>query len=122
MNKRVVDALIPRAYEVLQEVEIVNANNEISNEFRGYISSFGASIAQGSLLSAVSFFSVQNGAKKDRGLLMIAIKTLLPPDNNATLFDFVKNTENMKRAKEDIVNAAIALKLAMNLYVVKKGG
>ena len=117
MNKRKVDALIHKAYHVLQEVEI-SKSGKINKAWRGQISSFGASIAMGSLLAAVSFFSAQGGADVDRSKLMKAIEKLI--GCRGSLYDYVDTTEERK-AKEEIINAAVALKLAMNLYDLGKG-
>ena len=120
MNKRKVDDLIPKAYEVLKSSGIVerdengNATNKINKAWRGQISSFGASIAQGSLIAAVSFFSKKGQADVDRSKLMEAIKQLL--ELESSLYEYVKDECGRKAKKENIINAAVALKLAMNLY------
>jgi CRISPR-associated protein Cmr5 len=119
MNKRKVDELIPQAYQVLRDVRIADEQGKVDGKWRGQISSFGASIAQGSLLAAVSFFSAQGGADVDRSKLMEAIKRLLKKEQ--PLFKYVEGTDKRK-AKEEILNAAVALKLAMNLYELGKGG
>lgn len=119
MNKREIDRLIPRAYGILSDLKIMGSDSEKNRKWRGQISSFGASIAQGSLLAAVSFFSAQNGAEVDRSKLMSAIARLVNYDGK--LFDYVCTTDE-RRAKESILNAAVALKLAMNLYDLGKGG
>ena len=118
MNKRRVDSLIPAAYQALSDVGIAEKSGKLNSKWRGQISSFGASIAQGSLLAAVSFFSAQGGAKVDRAKLMKAIEKLL--DLNMPLYEYVRITQERK-AKEEIINTAIALKLAMNLYDMGKG-
>ena len=121
MNKRRVDALIPEAYGVLQEVGIAK-EGKVDKAWKGQIASFGAAIATGSLLAAVSFFSTQEQAKLPRERLMKAIFRLIKDQNQATnLFEYVlqcnNDTDSKRRMiKENIVNSAIALKLAMNLY------
>ena len=136
MNKRKVDDLIPQAYEVLKTAGIVEKDEngeftgKIDSAWRGQISSFGASTAQGSLLAAVSFFSAKSEKTKveDRSKLMNAIFLLLPEedkDGNTRLFDYVVNMKKLKKeheAKQKIINAAVSLKLAMNLYDLGKGG
>ena len=128
MNKRKIDELIPDAYKALKEVGIVE-DNKIDKAWRGKIASFGASIAMGSLLAAVCFFSVKSEKTKvdDKSKLADAIFLLLDNSEKAgssRLFEYVeKNLKAGKerRAKENILNAAIALKLAMNLYDLEKG-
>lgn len=118
MNKRSIDKLIPKAYEVLSECGIAK-DGEINKAWRGQISSFGASIVQGSLLAAVSFFSAKGGADVNRPLLMDAIAKLIKADKPLFFYVQETNEENEQTVMEDIVNAAIALKLAMNLYKLK---
>jgi CRISPR-associated protein Cmr5 len=119
VNKRKIDELIPKAYRVLGDTGIMGKNSDINSKWRGQIASFGASVAQGSLLSAVSFFSAQGSAEVDRSKLMKAISELIGWDKS--LYVYVCETE-ARVAKEKILNAAIALKLAMNLYDLGKGG
>lgn len=128
MNKKKIDELIPKAVEVLDKVEIVDSgeksrivvNGRIKKTFRGQISTFGAAITNGSLISAVAFFSEKGGATVDRRLLIKAIEQLISETNgkNINLFDYVKDKgkESERRTRENILNAAIAIKLAMNLY------
>ncbi|MDL2324174.1 hypothetical protein LJC61_03355 [Ruminococcaceae bacterium OttesenSCG-928-A16] len=117
MNKRKVDSLIPEAYCVLKEVGIADKSGKIDKGLRGQISSFGASVSTGSLLAAISFFSARGGAAVPRELLMQAIGKLIQQDD---LFAYVQKAGE-RRAKEEIINAAIALKLAMNLYELWEG-
>lgn len=123
MNKNEVDRLIPEAVKVLKDEKIANEKNEIDKTYRGQISTFGAAVINGSLISAVAFFSNSSSqASVDRPKLMKAIKKLIPEaDGKKDLFEYVKDakTEREAEAKEKILNAAIALKLAMNLYTLK---
>jgi CRISPR-associated protein Cmr5 len=116
MNKRKIDQLIPDAYAMLAEVNIAE-DGKIEKAWRGQISAFGAAISTGSLLAAIAFFSEQGSAKVEREHLMTAIAKLIGQDD---LFKYVKS-EDERKAKEEIINAAIALKLAMNLYVLVRG-
>lgn len=121
MNKESIDAMIPKAVEALKEVKIAE-NGKINKTYRGQISTFGASIMNGSLLAAVAFFSDKGGASVDRTRLMKAICSVLGIDTSENaLFNYVKNTKGDERYKcrEDIINASIALKLAMNVYVLE---
>ena len=136
MNKKQVEEYLPRAYDVLKECGIASGTPlAIENEFRGYIASFGAAVSMGSLLSAVAFFSKQGDAKRDRSKLMEAIYRLIAADGGTTeipkadalsrghLFQYVrdrnKNEADQRAVKEDVLSAAVALKLAMNLYDLK---
>lgn len=118
MNKRKVDDLIPAAVKELEKVGIAK-NGSIDKTFRGQISTFGAAVVNGSLISAIAFFSDNGGSSVDRNKLLEAIKNLIPEAaDKKDLFDYVQKKGKAKEAevKEKIIDAAIALKLAMNLY------
>ena len=122
MNKRVVDELIPEAVVALKDAGVADQNNNINKTFRGQISTFGAAITNGSLISAVAFFSDNGSSSIERTRLLDAIRLLIKEAGKyPDLFEYVraqgKNRE--KVVKEQILNAAIALKLAMNLYNLK---
>ncbi len=123
-------------------------NKQIDNRWRGQIASFGAAGSTGSLLSAIAYFSTQGRAGVNRKLLIKAIEKLIGKDDlfkavqesmkkdadaaNKEKTDDKDNSNtsqtasfrpavNEYRIKEEIINAAIALKLAMNLYDLQKG-
>ncbi len=119
MNKKRVDELIPKAVDVLENRGIANEKKEIVKTYRGQISTFGAAITNGSLISAVAFFSVKGESDVDRSALMKAVYDLIAGEGTeGTLFTYVQNAGKVGEAKvkEEIINATIALKLAMNLY------
>ncbi len=123
MNKNRVDHMIPKAYRALTDCGIAQMTPsgvcQIPKVFRSYISNFGAAITMGSLCSAVAFFSRNTEkTKEDRNLLMDAIYLLITgnapnPENN--LLTLVCAEQEQAPLKEQIIDAAIALKLAMNL-------
>lgn len=122
MDQKAIDSLVEPAYEILNDVGIAKGG-KVSKSYRAQISTFGSAIINGTLLSAVSFFSTQEGASVDRSKLMEAIKLIINKDNKddkETLFEYVKkNTPDVgenRQLKAKIMYAAIALKLAMNLY------
>ena len=121
MNKRKVDDLIPKAVEILTDTGIVNKEGKIKKTYRGQISTFGAAIINGSLISAVAFFSDNGNSSTERSKLIEAIGKLIP-ESREDLFEYVKKSGKSKKkeVKEEILNAAIALKLAMNLYNLEK--
>ena len=117
MNKSAVNDLIHYAYHALSDVQIAN-NGIINKAFRGQISSFGAAVMLGSLTSAIAFFSDNGGASVERKKILAAILLILERDKQEnkceSLYDYV--VKNGDSCKEDIINAAIAIKLSMNLY------
>ena len=123
MNKNTINQEINVAYEALAEVGIAK-DGKIVKTFRGQISSFGAAITMGSLLSAIAFFSEDGGSGVPRSKLMDAILIVLKKKGIAKesfekLFDYAKSSGE-EVCKEEILNAAIALKLSMNLYELVK--
>ncbi len=118
---------------VLDKVGIADEKKHtIQSSFRGQISSFGAAVTTGSLAAAVAFFSKQKQAKTDRGLLMVAIYIMIKKSyseingiteadvnsmyKSSSLLDYVIHINNKDKAKKEIIDNAVALKLAMNAY------
>lgn len=124
MNKKKINALLPTAYSVLQD----QYNTELPNEVRAYISTFGAAITMGSLESAIAFYSSDGGSNAGRGILSKLIFEVLNKANlmnlsenlSDNLFDYVVTENNRKKVKDDILSATIAIKLATNLFVIRK--
>lgn len=126
MNKAIINEEIAYAYEALADKKIA-VKGKIDKTYRGQISTFGAAITMGSLFPAIAFFSEKGGASVDRQRLMDAILFVLKKrdsdikENN--MYDYAANRKNnAAKCKEDILNATIALKLAMNLYDLSKEG
>lgn len=122
MNKAIINDEVVVAYDVLKSSGIVE-NGKIKKTWRGQVSTFGAAVTMGSLIPAVAFFSDQGGASVKRQYILDAIlevmkKNNIVPSKYNTLFEYVR--EKGDTCKEDVLNAAIALKLAMNLYTLEK--
>ncbi len=137
MNKKRVDELIPHAYEVIKKVDICGKDKKdpeklvVDSTYASYISSFGAAVTMGSLISAVAFFATSPEENKkrtdaDRGKIGKAIFEVLklwnPDISESNLFDYVKKHGKTRQTKELILDAAVALKLALNLYPKKPKG
>ncbi len=128
MNKNEINRLLPDAYDVLKTTGIADEKDQIVKTYRGYISTFGAAVYGGSLLAAIAFFSDQGDADCDRTKLMKALHLLMPKEENDAedFFAFIRGKIRQKNGqvnvkeeaiwKEKIINASIALKLAMNMY------
>ena len=128
-----IDELIANAIPILRNTGIVKKDEKTDEEyilrsFRGQISSFGAAVEMGSLLSAVAFFSKKGGSDTDRQLLMRAIYLLIINDTEtkidakseqSELLLFVIEHRNEPELKKNIIDAAVALKLAMNAYELR---
>lgn len=128
MNKTRIDSNILVAYEAIQKADIVEKNGKVKKSYRGQISTLGAAITLGSLKSAICYFNAkaENNTDVDRTKLLKAIQYVLITneetkakyESKASLWDMVKDIQlaDSMEIKEDIINAAIAIKLAFNLY------
>lgn len=137
MNKRTIDKEISYAYDLLEEVGItkdVDGEKVILKGYKSQIAAFGASISMGSLISAVAFYNDKGNASVDRTKLLEAIYKIITrqkglDDPQQSFYEYIKEElsgcgvtidhSTYARLKEDVINAAIALKLAMNLYPLK---
>ena len=127
MNKERVDANIGKAYDVLKKRNIADEKDVIQKAYRGQISSFGAAVSSGSLVSAIAFFSDKGQSKVDREKLMDALYDLLSDKEKDKIAGNAKNKlfayvrakyekGEIDTVKEEVLDCSIALKLAMNLY------
>lgn len=132
MNKAIVDQYLPTAYEAIKAAGIPNAKGQVNKSYRGQISTLGAAITMGSIKSAVCYFKerANNNTDVDRRKLLHAITYILQHDEETKkrysgmkeLPEYVMflREEQIPGVREDIINAAIAIKLAMNLYEWEK--
>lgn len=124
MNKARVNSLLPFAYDAIRESGIPSGDGSVQKSFRSQISTFGAAVTMGSLTAAVAFFSDRGGAAVDRSKLPEAIFRVLKkdgaiPDGCERLFDWVRaeaGRGNEVECRDAVLHAAVAIKLAMNLY------
>lgn len=88
--KKIIDSYIPNAVHLIAGEEngkvviekinhrISEDGKEVASEFRGYISSFGASIVQAGLLPTLAFYADQEAnSAKDRWKILIVLYRLL---------------------------------------------
>ena len=116
MNKAKVDGYIPAAYQALKDAEIVQ-DGKIDSGFRGQIATFGAAVSMGSLLSAIAFFSEKDKAAVSRPKLLDALFRVLQSGGmDAKYQNLYQYAADRPDCQEEVLNAAIALKLAINLY------
>lgn len=124
MSKQRINSMIPAACKAIRDSGL-SFDNKVDKALRGQISAFGAAVNMGNLLSAVAFFSNKGGSSSERHLLMKAVYLLIPKSEEKTdvtetsLLDLlVKETDPdaLDAYKEVIIDAAISIKLAMNLF------
>jgi CRISPR-associated protein Cmr5 len=139
-------ALIPAAINAVKESQIpAKETGLVPNEYKGYIDTFGASIVQNGLKPAIIFFETAGGKEdesitsdpekkgiyKNRNKLMKAIlRVILHKEKGGlagepgTLFDYItaetKAGKAEKQVRQEVVDAAIAVKLALRTFVFKK--
>lgn len=121
------DKLIIDAISALEKSKIVK-DGQYESEYKGYISSFGASIVQSGLLPAVIFYENSSRAKSEKKKLINAIMRILkaqegiysvlsPNNENQLLSAFIiDNPDSKKEIKRDVNAAAVALKLAIRTF------
>ena len=123
MSVKRINEYLPRAITVLRDCGI-EKDGKIIKTYRSQISSFGAAVRMGTLASAVAFYSkaATTGAnagggegKVDRSLLMNAIYMLIGQNGQGSLLNAVVS-RLPGFDKENILDAAAALKLGMNAY------
>lgn len=132
-NKRKIDEYIPKAIDSLSKNTKIVKNGTIASGFAGQIATFSVAVSMGSLLSAVAFFSEQKQAIVERQELMNVIYEIITREDLNTTKDSEpkllahvkkkyeetyknKNIFEYRRFQQDILNAAIAVKLAINFF------
>ncbi|MBQ6207965.1 MAG: hypothetical protein IJK52_12895 [Oscillospiraceae bacterium] len=116
MNKASVDRDIPAAYEALKTSGVVQ-DGKIDSGFRGQIATFGAAVSMGSLLSAIAFFSEKDKSAVPREKLLDALFRVLQSHGMDRKYEnLYQYAAAHPDCQEEVLNAAIALKLAINLY------
>lgn len=110
---------LQRAREVLEEVGVV-VNDEVKNEYRGYIASLGANIAQSGLVPSVAFYENKNSnSQQDKYKIMQALLLMLKNDkaSSSTLLEYLLDRQNeLDVLQVKIIYYASTLKLAMNTF------
>ena len=116
---------IEKACNALIKANIVNKNGEYQDVFKGYISSFGASIAQAGLLPTVIFYENKSDSAQDRTKLIDALIEMLPQNMKPADKMLAKYIILNKKADDRIyvktvTDAMVALKLALRMYSDKR--
>ncbi len=129
-----INKLIPEAIKVINKHMV--ENGEVKSEFKGYISSMGASIKQTGLLSTIAFFSNDENKKAKSSNLLTAINQLINPDNHKKQILMVYlieecsmpaatnqsvgkadiDLDKLLLMEEEVEDALIALKLALRTF------
>lgn len=131
-----VEKYFPSVLEIVEEEFRDKINNGgIPNEFKGYISSFGAMVTDSGLLPALAFFEKNDdGATEERVKIINVMKKFLIkknkiPDKSGKLVKLIigqvtdggrVNYDQLRIYESMIIDIAIALKLALRTFLEKK--
>lgn len=118
-----IERYMPIAIDVVEDI-ILRDYNLIEPEWDNAISNFGAAVRQMGMFTAVAAFSSDSeGSKVSKSLLMKCVLRIIVTGENDvctkddTLKKMVKdNPENML-LKKKIIDASVALKLALRLFI-----
>jgi CRISPR-associated protein Cmr5 len=126
MNR--IEKMLPEA--VNSVTAIIAPNGAVDKAFKGYISSFGASITTAGLLPTLMFFSGEGSHEADRPAVIRAIEYILKAtdylSNDKSLLEVVRKyvvanaSDELVRIEELIGDAAVALKLAVRTFPKNK--
>lgn len=119
---RMTEQWIKAAHEALRKVRIVDEQDRFPAPFKGYISSFGAAVAQSGLLAASLFFeNSESDAEANRSLVVQAVVEVL--HNMCCLSDELYQKESLAKVVYEgdcsakllaqVDQAVAALKLAL---------
>ena len=119
--------LIQKAEKAVRMEKIVNEQGYYSNEFSGYISSFGAAIIQSGLLPAVIFFEAQSEQAVERPKIISAIVCIINQGSRSLttllsgyILQHRHEPDFEKDLLREITEAAVAIKLVLRMFK-KKG-
>ncbi len=117
MNKRYIEASIPKAIKLIQEnSKIYNSElKQVPNEFIGYISSFAVSVTLSGSIQAIIFYSDKGSAKFHREEMLSVIASLMGVNN------LLNHLKENPLDKEKLLDSAIAFKMALRVFELKKG-
>lgn len=125
-----VDDYLAKAIRIVTDVEIAK-DGVVNNQYKGYVASFGTAVIHVGVKPAVAMFSDENKENKGRSeedptKITKAIFRLVKPenDNSKNLLEFLcksefSDTSKLRKMEKEILNAAIALKLAIRTYKIK---
>lgn len=113
---------IEQAQKALKSSKIVDAEGQYDKEFKGYISSFGASVAHAGLLPTIIFFEAESEQAKERKKVITALVKMLKIDDSKPLSKSILEgtIANDKTLLCTVTESMVALKLALRLYKEKK--
>jgi len=139
MNEKI-NNLIPKAIDVIESSGIAH-DGVVKKEYKGYISSMGASIIQTGLLATLAFYQNDSGKKAKSSFLLKAILSLIKPndstetklikyiidnslrpqaagDNDVSVADL--DSDKLYILEQEVSDALVALKLALRTFKIEE--
>lgn len=122
INKTELDQLIPVAAQTIRDTRINDGpEGSVPDPFRGYISSFGASMVLSGPVATAIFFEDSSSSEKKRDKVPQAILALLKSKGWATaqvrkLSEWLQEQPNNHESVRQIVICATALKFALRTF------
>jgi hypothetical protein len=126
---RKIEKLIPFAVEAISKSKIADSAGIVEKAFKGYIASLGAGLVLIGILPTLAMYSEAQGNNNKKGdtgkildALFIIIKDIHKSEsiNEADLFHYslakMDNTEYREIFTNELLNAVIALKLALRTF------
>ncbi len=134
--KEKINELIPAAIKAIYDTEIADSKSLVKKEYKGYIASMGASIIQAGLLATLAFYNSKGEKKADSWKLLNAVYKLIEPNanfqmnfNGSFLIRYIINHPNyidtntkqrfLSNLEDEIMDAVIALKLALRTFKIE---
>ncbi|MEN4045380.1 type III-B CRISPR module-associated protein Cmr5 [Sulfurimonas sp. NWX367] len=121
MSKKNIEKHIPKAIKVLERTF---ENGVIPSAYNGYISSFGASVIQSGLKPTLALFeNTDANTKEDKSYLTKIILQILDQDTQeSSLLKYIlPKQKNEAYLKQQILDIAVAVKLSIRTFKLKKG-
>lgn len=129
MKNKTIDKLLSPAIEVIK-TNLSDKNGKVPSEYKGYISSLGASIIQSGLRPAIALYlNTESSSKASKILLMLSIQQLIHPEQSPKkeegekkianqLFKQILDAcdQNEARYQQQMMEAATAIKLTLRTF------
>ncbi|MDR2638533.1 MAG: hypothetical protein LBC09_01700 [Helicobacteraceae bacterium] len=114
MNKQAIERLIPKAFDAIKASGLIKSD-KLPDTLNGYIAAFGSSCLQAGVCATVLFYSNEESGAKNKDA-KTAIPKMIAQIAEGNLGEWKKNPTKANADKQKILNAAIALKLAIRSY------
>jgi hypothetical protein len=120
MKKKLLEAMMTPALQAAQALT-KEGTNQIPSTYKGYVAAFGPSTLQMGLKPTVFRYARDKENSAGRGKVLDAMFSVLCATGRISqtrMLDYVNalRTEDMRSARERILHACVALKLAMNTF------